>query len=52
MGVDWDEMQSVFLGFIFDVKTDIGTVLKSSGPSLLPRPKTGGPTVAALVESK
>ena len=45
---NWDEMQSVFLGFIFDVKTDIGSVLSASGPSLLPRPKTGGPTVAAL----
>ncbi|HWF07153.1 MAG TPA: hypothetical protein VG297_01755 [Bryobacteraceae bacterium] len=46
---NWDEMQSVFLGFIFPVKTDIATVLKASGPSLLPRPKTGGgPTLAAL----
>jgi len=46
---NWDEMQSVFLGFIFPVHTDIATVLKASGPSLLPRPKTGGgPTLAAL----
>ncbi|HTA43539.1 MAG TPA: hypothetical protein VK789_13885 [Bryobacteraceae bacterium] len=46
---NWDEMQSVFLGFTFPVNTDIGTVLKSSGPSLLPRPKTGGgPTLASL----
>jgi mono/diheme cytochrome c family protein len=45
---NWDEMQSVFLGFIFPVKTDIATVLSASGPSLLPAPKTGGPTLAAL----
>jgi hypothetical protein len=46
---NWDEMQSVFLGFTFPVNTDIGTVLKASGPSLLPRPKTGGgPTLASL----
>jgi len=48
---NWDEMQSVFLGFVFDVNTDIAKVLNASGPSLLPRPKTGGPTLAAL-ESK
>jgi len=45
---NWDEMQSVFLGFVFDVNTDIAKVLNASGPSLLPRPKTGGPTLAAL----
>jgi hypothetical protein len=45
---NWDEMQSVFLGFIFPVKTDIATVLNASGPSLLPAPKGGGPTLAAL----
>lgn len=46
---NWDEMQSVFLGFTFPLNTDIATVLKASGPSLLPRPKTGGgPTLAAL----
>jgi mono/diheme cytochrome c family protein len=46
---NWDEMQSVFLGFIMPINTDISTVLKASGPSLLPRPKTGGgPTLAAL----
>jgi len=47
---NWDEMQSVFLGFIFDVKTDIGSVLRPSGPSLLPRQRTGGPTLTALSE--
>jgi hypothetical protein len=45
---NWDEMQSVFLGFIMPVKTDVATVLKASGPSLLPAPKGGGPTLAAL----
>ncbi len=46
---NWDEMQSVFLGFIMPVTTDISTVLEASGPSLLPRPKTGGgPTLAAM----
>jgi hypothetical protein len=47
---NWDEMQSVFLGFIFPATTDIATVLKASGPSLLPVPKPGGsgPTLAAL----
>jgi hypothetical protein len=46
---NWDEMQSVFLGFIFPIDTNIATVLNASGPSLLPRPKTGGgPTLAAL----
>ena len=37
---NWDEMQSVFLGFIMPLNTDISTVLKASGPSLLPVPKT------------
>jgi hypothetical protein len=46
---NWDEMQSVFLGFVMPVGTDVGTLLKASGPSLLPRPRVGGgPTVAAL----
>jgi hypothetical protein len=46
---NWDEMQSVFLGFIFPVQTDIATVLNASGPSLLPRPRSGGgPRLAAL----
>jgi mono/diheme cytochrome c family protein len=47
---NWDEMQSTFLGFIFPIDTKISTVLKSSGPSLLPRSKDGsaGPSLAAL----
>jgi hypothetical protein len=49
---NWDEMQSVFLGFIFDVRTDISSVLSASGPSLLPRQKTAGPTIAATLDLK
>jgi hypothetical protein len=45
---NWDEMQSVFLGFICDVNTDVSSVLIPSGPSLLPRQRTAGPTIAAL----
>ncbi len=44
---NWDEMQSVFLGFIMPVHTDVAQVLSASGPSLQPRPRTGGgPTLA------
>jgi len=39
---NWDEMQSVFLGFIMPVHTDVAQVLNASGPSLQPRPRTGG----------
>jgi len=49
---NWDEMQSVFMGFIFPLNTNIATVLKASGPSLLPRPKTGGGPTLASLESK
>jgi mono/diheme cytochrome c family protein len=45
---NWDEMQGVFLGLVFPVTTDISQVLQASGPSLLPAPRTGGPTLAAL----
>ncbi len=46
---NWDEMQSVFLGFIMPVNTDVTQVLHASGPSLQPRPRTGGgPALAAL----
>jgi len=44
---NWDEMQSSFLGFLIDSNTEISKVLKSSGPSLLPRGKSG-PTLTAL----
>lgn|SRR5215469_6852112 len=42
---NWDEMQSGFLGLIFDANTDSSKVFKASGPSLLPR-GTFGPTLA------
>jgi hypothetical protein len=44
---NWDEMQSGFLGLIFEAKTDSSKVFKPSGPSLLPR-GTSGPTLAAF----
>ncbi len=43
---NWDEMQSGFLGLVFDVNTDLKNVFKASGPSLLPRGKFG-PTLTA-----
>ena len=43
---NWDEMQSGFLGLVFDVNTDLKKVFKTSGPSLLPRGKFG-PTLTA-----
>jgi hypothetical protein len=46
---NWDEMQSVFLGFVMPVHTDVAQVLNASGPSLQPRPRTGGgPALAEL----
>jgi len=46
---NWDEMQSVFLGFVMPVSTDVANVLHASGPSLLPRPRVGGgPTLSYL----
>jgi hypothetical protein len=48
---NWDEMQSVFLGFVMPVRTDVSQVLNASGPSLLPRPRTGGgPALAAALQ--
>jgi len=44
---NWDEMQSGFIGLVFDVHTDISKVFKASGPSLLPR-DVSGPTLAAV----
>jgi hypothetical protein len=46
---NWDEMQSGFLGLVFDVNTDADKVLIPSGPSLLPR-GTFGPTLATLTK--
>ncbi len=44
---NWDEMQSGFLGLVFDVNTDANKVFIASGPSLLPR-GTSGPTLASM----
>jgi hypothetical protein len=44
---NWDEMQSGFLGLVFDVHTDANKVFIPSGPSLLPR-GTSGPTLASM----
>jgi hypothetical protein len=44
---NWEEMQSGFLGLVFDVNTDVSKVFKPSGPSLLPR-GTSGPSLTAL----
>jgi hypothetical protein len=44
---NWDEMQSGFLGLIFDANADSSKVFKPSGPSLLPR-GTSGPTLATF----
>jgi hypothetical protein len=48
---NWDEMQSVFLGFVLDLKTDPAKLLSRSGPSLLPRGEFG-PTTDALKTSQ
>jgi hypothetical protein len=45
---NWDEMQSVFLGFILDLHENPANLLKFSGPSLLPRAGKYGPTLADL----
>jgi len=44
---NWDEMSNCFVGLLFDVNTSAATVFKPSGPSLLPRGKSG-PTLASL----
>ena len=48
---NWDEMQGVFLGMLTDLNADPNDLLHPSGPSLLPRGKSG-PTLAALVPAK
>ena len=46
---NWDEMQSSFLGFLIPSNTDISKMLKASGASLQPRPKSGpGPTLSMV----
>jgi hypothetical protein len=44
---NWDEMQSGFLGMVFDVNTDASKVFQASGVSLQPRGKSG-PTLTAV----
>ena len=44
---NWDEMQSSFLGFLIPSDTNLKTFLTASGPSLLPRPKSG-PALSAM----
>ena len=41
-------MQSGFLGLVVDSKTDVNKIFIQSGPSLLPRGTTAGPTLAAV----
>ncbi len=44
---NWDEMQSGFLGLVVDMNTNVARIFIPSGPSVLPRGKQGGPTLAA-----
>jgi hypothetical protein len=44
---NWDEMQGIFVGLLIDRQTDPSIVFRPSGPSLLPRGKSG-PTLAAI----
>jgi len=48
---NWDEMQSGFFGVVVDVKTDPAKIFAASGPSLLPRGKSG-PTLASVASGK
>jgi hypothetical protein len=45
---NWDEMQNCFMGFLIDPGfKDVKSMFKRSGPSLLPRGKSG-PTLTSL----
>ena len=44
---NWDEMQSGFLGLVVDRDTNVSKIFIPSGPSLLPRGKSG-PTLATV----
>jgi hypothetical protein len=44
---NWDEMQSGFLGLVVDMNTNVAKIFIPSGPSVMPRGKQGGPTLAA-----
>jgi hypothetical protein len=48
---NWDEMQSGFLGMVFDAAADPSKAFIPSGPSLLPRGTTAGPTLAVVPAS-
>jgi hypothetical protein len=45
---NWEEMSNAFLGLVFDAQTEPKKLHRPSGPSLLPRANSGGPTLAAL----
>jgi len=45
---NWEEMQSGFLGVVVDVDTNVAKIFMPSGPSLLPRGKSG-PTLASAL---
>ena len=45
---NWDEMQSGFIGLIVDMNADTNKIFIPSGPSLLPRGTTAGPSLASL----
>ncbi len=45
---NWDEMQSGFLGLVVDKDTNVDKIFIQSGPSLLPRGKSG-PTLATVL---
>ena len=45
---NWEEMQSGFLGMVVDVNVNAAKIFIPSGPSLLPRGKSG-PTLAATL---
>jgi len=47
---NWEEMQAAFLGLVVDVNTDGAKVFKPSGPSLLPRGKSGPVLTATTVQ--
>lgn len=48
---NWDEMSNCFVGLLFDIATDPGTIFYASGPSLLPRGKPG-PKLAELLPGR
>ena len=44
---NWDEMQSGFLGLVVAADSDVNKIFIPSGPSLLPRGTTAGPSLAS-----